>query len=102
MPLLNDSATAYLTVQEVAARLNVSEKWVRKELVKVIARFKFGGQIRFRVDDLEHYERESRLVPQSPRLSSRKPAQQKVLKHFNRTRLNDAWAGAGRAKQGDE
>lgn len=98
----NSSPATYLTVKDVAARLKVSEKWVRRVLVKAIARFEFGGQIRFLAEDLQQYEQDSRVDPQSPRLSSRKPARQQVLKHLNLARLNSAWAVPGHAKQGDE
>jgi len=73
----------YLTVKDVAVRLNVSERWVYATLKKLIPHLEFGGMIRFHVADLQEFEQSARVNLKSPRLSSRKPARQEVLKHFN-------------------
>ena len=63
-----------LTVDEIALRYSVTDKtvynWVSKRFIPFV---KFGHLLRFRVDDLQEWEKSLKIDPFSIEYSIRKP-----------------------------
>ena len=58
----------YLTIEEVARRLNVEIPTVRRWLrTRRMAGYQFGRQWRVRIEDFERFVRESRNVDDKPK-----------------------------------
>ncbi|MET9871168.1 MULTISPECIES: helix-turn-helix domain-containing protein [unclassified Streptomyces] len=59
----SENVNRYLTVDEAAAYLGLNRRWMYRESRRHgLARYYFGGKLRFKVADLDNWAQQQKLI----------------------------------------